>query len=489
MSVPATTATVAKEELCIDEKASSPAPPSSLAHGDSGLTISADHKPTLSDQKELDVEYGSAEVDPQEISTLVDGPMYGWVVVFASFFSQMISMGICNIYGVFQNYYQKNTFENASAFQLAWIGSLAIMSLDLVGPFAGSICDHFGHRESALVGVIIMSLSLLAAGFSTEVWQLYLTQGLLYGTGGSLTYFAGLSLPAQWFTRNRGLATGIAISGGGIGGLWMSPIVSSLLINKGLRYTMFALSIGNIILLFPVCMLFKTRLESGRQRAKRIQRFGYSKGESLEQDKNQKFVDFSIMKNHRFLMLFIAGIFVVSGYFTPFYFISSYAQQHGVDTSTASLMVGLMNGASAVGRIVMGLVSDKIGPINALFISTFAATLTLLFIWTFAKTTAVMFLFSILYGLCCGAYLSSTVSVSVAICGLNRLAAVAGIIYAGMAVGSTIGSPISGAILSTIGHNTDYIGVILWSGGVMLIGTIILFVLKYKTDKKMFAKV
>ncbi|KAF9383741.1 hypothetical protein BGX21_001511 [Mortierella sp. AD011] len=308
--------------------------------------------------------------------------------------------------------------------------------------------------------------------------------------GGSLTYFAGLSLPAQWFiTRNRGLVTGIAISGGGIGGLWMSPIISSILLSKGLRWTMLALAIAHLVLLMPVCMLFRTRIESGRQRAKRIQRFGYRKGESSEQDKKRKFVDFSIMRDTRFCMLFVAGIFVVSGYFTPFYFISSYAQQHGASTSTASLMVGLMNGFSAVGRIVMGIVSDRIGPINALFISTFAATLTLLFIWTFAKTTAVMFVFSILYGLCCGAYLSSTVSVSVAICGLDRLAVVAGIIYAGMAVGSLIGSPTSGAILSTIGHNTDYTGVILWSGLVMLIGTAILFALKYKTDKNMFVKV
>jgi MFS family permease len=160
-----------------------------------------------------------------------------------------------------------------------------------------------------------------------------------------------------------------------------------------------------------------------------------------------------------------------------------------VSTSNAALMVGLMNGSSAVGRIVMGLVSDKIGCINALLISTFAASMTLLLIWTFAKTTAVMFVFSVLYGLCCGAYLSSTVSVSAAICGLERLATVTGIIYAGMAIGSMIGSPVSGAILDSIGHKTDYMGVILWAGIVMLIGAIILFVLRYITSKKIFTKV
>jgi len=196
------------------------------------------------------------------------------------------------------------------------------MALDFVGPFAGSICDHFGHRQSAFMGILIMTLSLLAAAFATEVWQLYLTQGILYGMGASLTYFAGLSLPAQWFTSNRGLVIGIAISGGGIGGLWMSPVVSGLLNSKGLRWTMIAMAIAHLVLLTPISMLFRSRFETGIQRAKRVRKFGYSKGESLEQDKQRKFVDFTIMKNTRFCLLFVAGIFVVSGYFTPFYFIN-----------------------------------------------------------------------------------------------------------------------------------------------------------------------
>lgn len=363
------------------------------------------------------------------------------------------------------------------------------MALDVVGPFAGSICDYVGHRQASLVGTLIMALSLLATAFATEVWQLYLTQGILYGVGGSLTYFAGLSLPAQWFTRNRGLAIGISISGGGIGGLWMSPVVTKLLEAKGLRWTMIAVAIAHLVIMIPVSFLFRGRLETGRQRVKRIRKFGYRKGESLEQDKKRKFVDFTIMRNTRFCLLFVAGIFVVSGYFTPFYFINSYAIQQGESASNAALMVGLMNGSSAVGRIAMGLISDKIGCINALLISTFAASMTLLLIWTFAKTTAVMFVFSVLYGLCCGAYLSSTVSVSAAICGLERLATVTGIIYAGMAIGSMIGSPVSGAILDSIGHKTEYTGVILWAGIVMLVGSFILLALRIVTSRKVWDKV
>ncbi|KAF9982476.1 hypothetical protein BGZ65_002823 [Modicella reniformis] len=77
-------------------------PPAIMNHRDSELTISADNKEitTLSSDN-IDIEHVSATVN-QEQSTLVDGPLYGWVVVFASFFTQMIFMGTCNIYGVYQ---------------------------------------------------------------------------------------------------------------------------------------------------------------------------------------------------------------------------------------------------------------------------------------------------------------------------------------------------------------------------------------------------
>lgn len=42
------------------------------------------------------------DCEVKQATELVDGPPYGWVIVFASFVSQMITMGFVNTYGVFQ---------------------------------------------------------------------------------------------------------------------------------------------------------------------------------------------------------------------------------------------------------------------------------------------------------------------------------------------------------------------------------------------------
>lgn len=393
--------------------------------------------------------------------------------------------------------------------------------LDALGPFTGAICDYFGHRTTTLIGASVMTLSLVLAAFSTQVWQLYLTQGLLYGAGTSMTYFASMTLPSQWFTINRGLVTGIAISGGGIGGLWISPVVSNLLNIKGFKFTMLAIAMTHLVLLIPAGLLYRERRETGREKAQRIQRFGCCEGEYVEAESKRGFVDFSILKNLRFCLLVVSCAFVISGYFSPFFFITckivslifrmfvaaselcmkelttliftipiAYAIQHGVEHSMAALMVGLMNGSAAIGRIAMGFILDRIGSINALCISTSATTLTLFFLWMFANTTTAMIVFSIAYGFCGGAHVSSAISASSAIAGgLDRLGSVTGIMYAVMTIGSTVGSPVSGAILDTVGHHTDYTGVIVWSGSVMLIASLIQFWMKFISNRSILAKV
>jgi hypothetical protein len=100
------------DSTAMPSKQSTPLPPSSaLVHLDSELTItSADNKKNdlgkeeyySADKNEVDVEYASATAMQDDQPVLVDGPLFGWVVVFASFTSQMISMGVCNVYGVYQ---------------------------------------------------------------------------------------------------------------------------------------------------------------------------------------------------------------------------------------------------------------------------------------------------------------------------------------------------------------------------------------------------
>lgn len=173
-----------------------------------------------------------------------------------------------------------------------------------------------------------MTVSLILAAISTQVWHLQLTQGILYGIGTSLTYFAAMTLLSQWFKKRRGLATGVMFSGGGLGGLWMAPVAGWLLRVLGSRWTLRVVAGVHVCVLAPICLLYRAHVpvvpvavptSSGEEKGER-EKEGERRSEGRRRRK--AFVDLSIMNDRRCAMLFVGCICVMSGYYTPWYFIT-----------------------------------------------------------------------------------------------------------------------------------------------------------------------
>jgi MFS family permease len=84
-----------------------------------------------------------------------------------------------------------------------------IMYLD--APLILMLVQRWPHlrRPCCVAGVLFMAVGLVASSFSQSVWQLILTQGVLYAIGGSLIYNPVLVLLDEWFVRRKGMAYGI----------------------------------------------------------------------------------------------------------------------------------------------------------------------------------------------------------------------------------------------------------------------------------------
>ncbi|KAG0243158.1 hypothetical protein BGW41_002798 [Actinomortierella wolfii] len=435
------------------------------------------------------------KVNPYEVDESIEPP-YGWVVVAASFFVQALVVGTVNNFGVYQDLYVKDLYSSASASQISLIGTLSIVGMDLSGPLTGAFADHFGYRTSALLGALIMTASLVATSFSYELWHLYLTQGLLYGIGASLAFFTSVTIPSQWFKKRRGLATGITVGGGGIGGLILSPMIVALFDKIGYRWTVRLVALIHLAILVPAGALFRCRVESGKDRRKRIKRERAAMTEeerraldAIEPYKKDKIIDFSVMREKKFLLLLLSTFFMPLGYFVPFFYFPTYARLNGVSISTSSVLIGVVNGSSACGRVLMGLASDYIGDVNSLLLSMIFSSVSVFLFWILAKSLPLMVVFCISYGFWSGSFVALVPSVSAHLCGIGRLASVTGIVYGGIAVGTLIGTPTAGAILDNLGHKTNYLPLQLWTGFVMAIASVIAFALKMSMDRRLLGRV
>ncbi|KAJ1732929.1 hypothetical protein LPJ61_001807 [Coemansia biformis] len=165
----------------------------------------------------------------------------GNLVVFCSFAALALGPGLLNAYGVYEEEYDRlfdrkdesHEWSQALGSPVIFIGVVQILLANGMGFIGGHCAQRFGPGPAVFAGGLLMAAGLFAASFSREIWQLCLSQGVLFGLGVCLTWIPAASSPSSWFSKNRGLATGITHMGLGIGGLVFSPLTRFLLEKTG----------------------------------------------------------------------------------------------------------------------------------------------------------------------------------------------------------------------------------------------------------------
>ncbi|KAF9896107.1 hypothetical protein BX616_008121, partial [Lobosporangium transversale] len=180
---------------------------------------------------------------PSILGSLLEGGLKGWIAVLGSFLIHMFVFAPTEFaFGVFVLHYQ-DVFPRAAASEIAFVGTTGSAITYIAGFLAGIVADRFGFRPTAFAGTVLMAMSLIAASFSSQLWHLYVTQGLFFGVGASLTYYPAIAAPSQYFVKNRGLAIGIAVSGTGLGGFALAPLTNALISKVDVFWTLRILAI------------------------------------------------------------------------------------------------------------------------------------------------------------------------------------------------------------------------------------------------------
>ena len=109
-------------------------------------------------------------------------------VAVAGFFANFVMFGVASIWGVFSQAYSTSILAGkASTLELMTVGSVLNVCINLFTPVS-VLFVRFGTRFNYAFGSVLMGLGIILSGFCTEVWHLYLTQGLLFGFGASFVY-------------------------------------------------------------------------------------------------------------------------------------------------------------------------------------------------------------------------------------------------------------------------------------------------------------
>ena len=118
--------------------------------------------------------------------------------MFCSFLINGIVFGIINTYGILFVKLKESlaaSGEEDAAFKCSLVGSLAIGSTFCLSFLAGILTDKVGLRATAMSGALLSTLGLaLSATYYTNINVLYVTYGIMFGSGASLVYNPSLTV-------------------------------------------------------------------------------------------------------------------------------------------------------------------------------------------------------------------------------------------------------------------------------------------------------
>jgi MFS family permease len=368
-------------------------------------------------------------------------------------------------FSVFQQYYETHQLSNESSSSISWIGSISIFILLASGLVSGPLFDQHGEKV-IYPAVVTYILSVMMTSISKKLWHFILAQGILGGVSMGMILGPVMAASGQYFQKKRAAALGLAVAGSSIGGVVFPIALSKMLANPNLTFGWTVRILGFIMVacLAVTCLTVKARLPP----------------------RKGKFLLPAAFKELPYITLIAAMFFAILGVFTPFFYLPSYAVQHGMGLQLSAYLAAILNGASFFGRAAGGLLADRLGRFNMLFVAT-TVTGILMFCWPSAQTNAPIIAFSALYGFFSGAIISL---MSVCFMSAAKDAANNGTYYGmGMAIDSIaalIGPPITGALVSKYGGFSE---AAYFSGAAVLVGALGALLAKYVSGKGFFSRV
>ncbi|KAF8310199.1 MFS general substrate transporter [Clavulina sp. PMI_390] len=376
----------------------------SASPNDDPASISLGPDPMSRRESELEArslrgEEGAVELHP------VDGGFHAWLFVFCAFMLESLVWGFGFSYGIFQDWYLKHEFKGASEASINSVGTVALAIQYSEGIIMLMFAKRYGkHLRKLMVGSLaVCVLSMFASSFATQVWQLILLQGVVYGIAAGFLYTPVISWLSEWFVARRSLAGSLIFGGSGLGGAVFPLIMTYLLENVGFRWALRVWSAMLLVLGGLAILGTKPRLPVAP--TARIARPDLS-------------LNMSFLKDPLFIA--VASTIFVQGlaYFCVSLYIPSYASALGYSQIQGTIALSVFNLASVAGQIVFGYYCD-IRPFTGVMIfSGLLSSILAWGLWGFAHSLSTVYVFIVAFASISGGFssiwppASSTVAVS-----------------------------------------------------------------------------
>jgi MFS family permease len=363
-------------------------------------------------------------------------PFYGWYVVAAAFTITGVGFGSAYSFSAFLESLQRDFAASRGSVSLVF--SLAGFLYFAMGVISGPLGDRWGARRVAVLGMLFVGLGLCAAGMARTLTQVYVAYGLGIGLGVGFSYVPALGAVQRWFVKRRGFASGLAVSGIGVGTLVMPPLAALLIRLLGWRGAYEVLGALAAVLGAGMALLIEN---DPRERGLAPDGAPMHAGAAARATAGCSVRE--AIHSRRFVGLYAACLICSFGLFVPFVHLIPYALDHGVAQSAAVLLLGAVGVGSTAGRFLLGGLADTLGRAPALLLM-FAGMALSLAVWAISTGFWGLAAFALAYGVFYGGFVAILPALVMDYFGGRNVGAIIGVLYTSVAFGTLVGPSAAG---------------------------------------------
>jgi MFS family permease len=271
--------------------------------------------------------------------------------------------------------------------------------------------------------------------------EIYLGYGLGIGVGIGFAYAPAMGAVQRWFIKRRGLASGLAVSGIGLGTAVVPPLVTALIHWSDWRSAYLVLAAVAMIGGVAAALLIESSPDRRGQFPDGAKAGGPAGPPGPPGDDGLTLVQ--ALRSKPFWVLYVSALLASLGISMPFVHMMPFVLDLGFGEATGAAMLGLIGLASIVGRFLVGGIADRYGRRRAII----GINLGLAFAsawWALSIDIWELTLFAIVFGTCYGGFVALGPAVMADYFGVRSISAVIGVGFTAASIAMFAGPILAG---------------------------------------------
>jgi MFS family permease len=313
---------------------------------------------------------------------------YGWTIVGVGIVVTCIGLGSMLSLSVFLQPMSEAMGWSRTGISIASLVTWLCMG---AGSFLwGALSDRFGTRTVLLLGGGLLGLGLVTASQAATIGQFQLLFGVLVGLASGSFYAPLTATTTRWFTQHRSLAVALVSAGIGLGASTVGPLARWIITNYDWRIAM--LVIGNLAWLVIIPTALLVREPPGASAT------GASAGADAE---GGDLTAGQALRTPQFIAIGLTYFACCAAHSGPIFHMVTHAIDRGVPAMAAVTVLSVAGLASLGGKIICGLIADRVGAKRTLLVGLAIQALSVS-LYVFTQSLGSFYALAVMFGFAYG---------------------------------------------------------------------------------------